>query len=255
MSDAPVRPSSAPGAPHPDHASLPGGGGPGQSAQIPARATGEAAQDVGGGVKDASSFAAATGATPTQLQDLERFQVRLAEWNERMNLVGPSALTEFWGRHAYDSAQLLALAPDALTWADLGAGAGFPGLVLAILLKGRPGAHVHLVESMAKRCRFLQGVVDELELPASVHNARAESLSLTVDIVTARACAPAVRLLEFAWPYLRNGARGLFLKGQDIEAELAEATKSWDFQAELLPSRSSASGRILSVKRLRRGRR
>lgn len=172
-----------------------------------------------------------------------------------MNLVGPSAMAEFWGRHAFDSAQLLELAPDALTWADLGAGAGFPGLVLAVLLKGRPGAQVHLIESTAKRCRFLEAVVAELELPATVHNARAESLSLTVDIVTARACAPAGRLLEFAWPYLRKGARGLFLKGQDVEAELAEATKSWNFEAELLPSRSSPSGRILSVKRLRRGRR
>lgn len=172
-----------------------------------------------------------------------------------MNLVGPSALDEFWNRHAYDSAQLQELAPEALTWADLGTGAGFPGVVLAILLKGRPGAHVHLVESMGKRCRFLAEAVQRLDLPASVRNARAESLSLTVDIVTARACAPAARLFEFAWPYLRNGARGLFLKGQDIEAELAEATRYWDFDAQLLPSHSSASGRILDVRRLRRARR
>jgi 16S rRNA (guanine527-N7)-methyltransferase len=213
--------------------------------------------DLGEGseILDAAAFAAATGATPAQMTDLERFQGLLADWNERMNLVGPSALEAFWGRHAHDSAQLLVLAPEALTWADLGAGAGFPGLVLAILLKDRPGAHVHLVESMAKRCRFLTAVVEALELPATIHQARAESLSLTVDIVTARACAPAGRLFEFAWPYLRNGARGLFLKGQDIEAELAEATRSWAFEAELLPSRSSPSGRVLLVKRLRRVRR
>lgn len=209
----------------------------------------------GAEITDAASFAAATNATPAQMADLERFRELLAEWNERMNLVGPSALQAFWGRHAFDSAQLLDLAPEARTWADLGAGAGFPGVVLAILLKGRPGARVHLVESLAKRCRFLETVVQTLELPASVHQARAESLSLTVDIVTARACAPAGRLFEFAWPYLRNGATGLFLKGQDIEAELAEATKSWDFEAERLPSRSSPQGRILLVKRLRRVRR
>ncbi len=105
---------------------------------------------------------------------------------------------------------------------------------------------------MAKRCRFLQAVTDDLDLPVQVHNARAESLSLKVDIVTARACAPLARLLEFARPYLRKGATGLFLKGQDVEAELAEATISWDLTAELLPSLSDPSGRIVRVKRLRR---
>ena len=203
-------------------------------------------------VSNAASFAAATGANSTQLADLEAFRSLLGEWNEKMNLVGPSALDAFWGRHAFDSAQLLPLAPQARTWADLGAGAGFPGLVLAILLKGREGAQVHLVDSMAKRCRFLSTVVERLALPAEVHNARAESLSLTVDIVTARACAPMPRLLEFARPYLRKGATGLFLKGQDVEAELAEATISWDFKAELLPSLSDPSGRIVRVRRLRR---
>ena len=206
-------------------------------------------------VTDAASFAAATGAPHAQMADLEQFRTLLAEWNNRMNLVGPSALEAFWGRHAYDSAQLLKQAPDAETWADLGAGAGFPGLVLAILLKDRPGARIHLVESMAKRCRFLQAVIDDLALPAQVHNARAESLSLSVDIVTARACAPVARLLEFAWPYLKKGATGLFLKGQDVDAEVAEATISWDFRAELLPSLSDPSGRILRVKGLRRARR
>ncbi len=202
-------------------------------------------------VSDAASFAAATGASAAQIADLEAFRSLIAEWNEKMNLVGPSAMDAFWGRHAFDSAQLLPLAPEARTWADLGAGAGFPGVVLAILMKGREGARVHLVDSMAKRCRFLAEVVESLALPAEVHNARAESLSLTVDIVTARACAPMPRLLEFARPYLRKGATGLFLKGQDVEAELAAATISWDFKAELLPSLSDASGRIVRVRRLR----
>lgn len=198
-------------------------------------------------VTDAASFAAATGASPEQMADLEAFRALLADWNEKMNLVGPSALAEFWSRHAFDSAQLLALEPDALTWADLGAGAGFPGIVLAILLKGREGARVHLVESMVKRCRFLSEVVSQLALPATVHNARAENLSLTVDIVTARACAPMPRLMEFARPYLKKGATGLFLKGQDVEAELAEAAKHWNFKADRLPSRSG-SGQVVRMK-------
>ena len=204
-------------------------------------------------VRDAPSFQAAVGANAQQMADLEAFRALLADWSQRMNLVGPSALAEFWGRHAYDCAQLRDLAPEAMRWADLGAGAGFPGVVLAVLLKGRPGAQVHLVESVGKRCRFLETAAAELDLPALVHNARAESLSFKADIVTARACAPLPRLFEFAWPWMRKGATGLFLKGQDVGVELAEATKSWAFEAELLQSRSSAAGRIVKLSRLARG--
>jgi 16S rRNA (guanine527-N7)-methyltransferase len=206
-------------------------------------------------VTDARSFAEVSGATAAQVADIERYRALLAAWNERMNLVGPATLAEFWNRHAWDSAQLLRLASEALTWADLGAGAGLPGLVLAILGKGRPGFHVHLVESMAKRCRFLSEVVAELGLPATIHNARAENLELAVDIVTARACAPLARLLGYARPYLQKGATGLFLKGQDVASELEEATRYWDFQAEIAPSLSDERGRIVIVRRLRRVRR
>lgn len=205
-------------------------------------------------VVDAESFARASGATPAQLADLERFRALLADWNEKMNLVGPATLEVFWNRHAWDSAQLLQLAPEARTWADLGAGAGLPGLVLAILGKGRPGFHVHLVESMAKRCRFLSEVVQELQLPATVHNDRAENLQLAVDIVTARACAPLARLLGYARPYLKAGAQGLFLKGQDVASELAEASRSWDFEADTVQSLSDPRGQVVRVRRLGRAR-
>jgi 16S rRNA (guanine527-N7)-methyltransferase len=171
-----------------------------------------------------------------------------------MNLVGPATLGVFWNRHAWDSAQLLGLAPDALAWADLGAGAGLPGLVLATLGKERPGFHVHLVESMAKRCRFLDEVARELSLPATVHHERAENLQLAVDIVTARACAPLARLLGYARPYLKAGALGLFLKGQDVATELAEASTSWEFEADALPSLSDPRGQIVRVRRLGRAR-
>jgi 16S rRNA (guanine527-N7)-methyltransferase len=203
---------------------------------------------------DAAGFAALTGATPEQVAMLERYRALLAEWNEKMNLVGPATLEVFWSRHAWDSAQILPLAPDALRWADLGTGAGLPGVVLAIRGKGRTGFHVELVDSLAKRCRFLQAVVDELDLPATVRNARAEALDLAVDVVTARACAPLVRLLGYAESYLRRGATGLFLKGQDVASELEEATKYWEFDADILPSRSDPRGRIVRVRRLRRGR-
>lgn len=205
-------------------------------------------------VTDAESFARAAGATAEQVRDLERFLEMLEAGNAVMNLVGPKTLPEFWNRHAWDSAQLLALAPEARTWADLGAGAGFPGLVLAILGKGREGFHVHLVESMAKRCRFLQQVVDDLALPATVHNDRAENLKLAVDVVTARACAPLSRLFGYARPYLKAGALGLFLKGQDVASDLEEATRSWEYEADVVPSRSDERGRIVRVRRLGRAR-
>ncbi|HTK35985.1 MAG TPA: 16S rRNA (guanine(527)-N(7))-methyltransferase RsmG [Caulobacteraceae bacterium] len=203
---------------------------------------------------DAGSFQAATGAGAAQMADLERYRVLLETWNQRINLVGPSALAGFWLRHAYDSAQLLKIAPEARVWADLGTGAGLPGVVLAILLKDAPGSHVHLVESLAKRCRFLDEVVSTLALPATVHRARAEDLRLTgIDVVTARACAPLPRLLEYAHPVLRGGVRGLFLKGRDAEAEVAEARRMWRFEVELIPSLSDPSGRVVSIKRLARG--
>ncbi|MDE2487461.1 MAG: 16S rRNA (guanine(527)-N(7))-methyltransferase RsmG [Alphaproteobacteria bacterium] len=205
-------------------------------------------------VTDAESFGAVSGATPAQVADLERYRQMLAERNEVMNLVGPATLADFWNRHAWDSAQLMKLSPDTTTWADLGAGAGLPGLVLAILGKDRPGFHVHLVESMAKRCRFLTEVVAALGLPATVHNARAENLNLAVDSVTARACAPLHRLLGYARPYLAKGATGWFLKGQDVASEVEEATRYWDIEAEIVPSLSDPRGRIVRVRRLRRAR-
>lgn len=199
-------------------------------------------------------FQQKTQATPEQMADLEAFRLRLAEANEVMNLVGPDSLPDFWNRHAWDSAQLLTHAPDALTWADLGAGAGFPGVVLTILLKDREGAHVWLIDSLGKRCRFLQEIVNALGLPATVLNGRAEEQRVRCDIVTARAVAPMDKLLGYAQPYFERGAQGLFLKGGKAESELLEARKSWHFQAELVPSQSDARGRIVTVRSLKRAR-
>jgi 16S rRNA (guanine527-N7)-methyltransferase len=203
---------------------------------------------------DAAGFARVSGATPDQLADLERFRLMLVERNAVMNLVGPSTLPAFWSRHAWDSAQLLSLAPQARAWADLGAGAGMPGVILAILGKARAGFHVDLVESIGKRCRFLEDVVEALALPATVRNARAENLDLAVEIVTARACAPLWRLLGYARPYLQRGATGLFLKGQDVASEMKEAARCWEYEADVVTSKSDPRGRIVRVKRLGRAR-
>jgi 16S rRNA (guanine527-N7)-methyltransferase len=201
----------------------------------------------------ADEFQRLTGAAPARMAELEVFLERLTEANAVMNLVGPDTIPDFWNRHAWDSAQLLEHAPDAATWADLGAGAGFPGVVLAILSKDRPNGHVWLIDSLGKRCRFLQTVVDELSLPATVINGRAETQSIKVDVVTARAVAPLDKLLGYAQPYFQRGAKGLFLKGEKAEAELQEARKVWHLEAELAVSRSDPRGRILTVRSLRRG--
>jgi 16S rRNA (guanine527-N7)-methyltransferase len=149
----------------------------------------------------------------------------LAEWNVRMNLVGPKELARYWSRHALDSAQLIALAPaDAARWLDLGSGAGFPGLVIAALIADRPGARVHLVEKSPKKAEFLKAAVAAMEVPVGVFNARAEDVRVQpYDVITARAFAPLQRLMEHAKPYLAEGAVGLFPKGADYEAELTAA--------------------------------
>ena len=201
---------------------------------------------------DAATFQARLTATPAQMADLHTLVEQLTEANTVMNLVGPDSLPDVWNRHIFDSAQLLDLAPTAATWADLGAGAGFPGLVLAILLKDRADSHVWLIDSLGKRCRFLQAAVEALSLRATVVNGRAEEQRIKVDVVTARALAPMERLLAYAQPYLQRGAQGLFLKGEKAEAELIDARKVWQFDSDLSVSRSDPRGRIVSVRSLRR---
>jgi len=188
------------------------------------------------------------------MDDLDRFRGMLTETNAVMNLVGPDTLPDFWSRHAWDSAQLVDIEPAAKTWADLGAGAGFPGVILAILLKDDPDAHIWLIDSLGKRCRFLLTVVETLELPATVIHGRAEEQVLDVDVVTARALAPMERLLGYAQPYMERGAQAVFLKGERAEEELREARKSWQFTHELVPSQSDPRGRLVRIGSLRRVR-
>lgn len=201
---------------------------------------------------NASEFQALTGASDTAIADLDAYRLMLEEGNAVMNLVGPASLPDFWNRHALDSAQLLPLAPDARVWADLGAGAGLPGVILAILLKETPGAKIWLIDSQTKRTKFLEKVVSALSLPAEVVNARAETLEIKADVVTARACAPLEKLLDFARPYRARGAEGLFLKGEKAEEEILEAKRRHRFEADVLPSQSDPRGRILRIRSSKR---
>ncbi len=197
-------------------------------------------------------FLEAIGASAERRAEVEAYRTLLVRANTRMNLVGDSTFGDFWRRHFLDSAQMAWFAPEARVWADLGSGAGLPGIVLAIMMKGRRGGHVHLIESVAKRARFLAETAAALDLPVTLHHARAETLKLSVEVVTARACAPLTRLLGFAQPYMARGARGLFLKGQEVDAEVAAARAAWRFRAESHASLSDPRGRVLSVTELAR---
>jgi 16S rRNA (guanine527-N7)-methyltransferase len=175
----------------------------------------------------------------------------LLKWQRTTNLVAPSTLPTVWTRHVADSLQLVALAPQARVWVDLGSGAGFPGLVIACALAGQAGARVHLVESNAKKAAFLREAVRASGAPAIVHGMRIDDfvaqLRDTPDAVTARALAPLTDLLAMAYPLLKRGALGLFPKGQDVDAELTEAAKCWNIQSALMPSRTDPKGRIVVV--------
>jgi 16S rRNA (guanine527-N7)-methyltransferase len=185
------------------------------------------------------------------LARLDSFVTLFLQWQATVNLVAPSTLPDLWTRHIADSLQLLALAPDAKVWIDLGSGGGFPGLVLACALAETDGARVHLVESNQKKAAFLREAARALRLPAEVHAMRIEIFARAFtgkpDAVTARALAPLPKLLAVAYPLLKNGARGLFPKGQDIGSELTEAAKYWTIRYELAPSKTSPGGHILIV--------
>ena len=187
---------------------------------------------------------------------LDRFVELLMEWQAKTNLVAPSTLPHIWTRHVADSLQLLALAPSAKIWVDLGSGGGFPGVVLGCALAETPGAQVHLIERNTRKAAFLREALRVASAPGLVHAARIEdtvdSIPSPIDCVTARALAPLHQLLSFAEPLVRRGAKAFFLKGQDVEAELTEATKYWNIVPRLHPSLTGGQGCILELDRIER---
>jgi len=194
-------------------------------------------------------FARDTGVPRETLSRFSTYVNLLVDWNERLNLVAPSTLPDVWNRHLWDSAQLAPLIPThASTIVDVGSGAGFPGMVLAILFSDRPSVTVHLIEATQKKTRFLEEVAAATAAKIKVHWARAEDVKgLKADVVTARAVAPLDRLLALAYPFFLPATIGLFLKGRSLNDELTHATKSWKLDATPIPSRSDPSGSILRV--------
>lgn len=187
---------------------------------------------------------------------LKIYVALLEKWQKSQNLVAPSTLGSIWSRHIADSAQALAALPDARRWADLGSGAGFPGLVTAILLADEPGSVVHLVESNTGKAAFLRTVARETGAPAQIHAVRIDAFTAVfageLDAISARALAPFSDLLRLAEPLFMRGARGVFHKGQDFVSELEIATQYWGLDLVEYPSRIEVGSRIVVVNRLTR---
>ncbi|MFA6279536.1 MAG: 16S rRNA (guanine(527)-N(7))-methyltransferase RsmG [Bdellovibrionales bacterium] len=197
-----------------------------------------------------AAFKASFPVARETMEKLESYAALLREENEKINLVAASTLPCLWERHFLDSAQLFPLIPSPKTarLIDLGSGAGFPALVLAIM----GVAEVHCVESTGKKARFLEAVAKGLALPVTVHQDRIEALKgLKGDVVTARALAALPDLLGLAAPFMKKDSIGLFLKGEKADAELTEAHKYWTFSVEKRESLTSPTSVILQISDLK----
>lgn len=195
-----------------------------------------------------AEFRQTTSVSGDVLARLTLYADLLVKWQRAINLVGPRTLADLWRRHMLDSAQLFPLLPaKTRTLVDLGSGAGFPGLVLAIM--GVPD--VHLVESDHRKAAFLAHVSRETGTHITVHAERIENMpTIDADVVTARALAPLPKLLGLARKFVCQETVCLFLKGQDVVSELTETTKSMTMSVERLPSQTAPSATILRLKEI-----
>jgi 16S rRNA (guanine527-N7)-methyltransferase len=216
----------------------PRGTGPAKSRKVPEAAFGP------------EEFAAATSVSRETLGRLSRYADLLLDWNSRHNLVSPRSLEDLWRRHFWDSAQLASRVPEnAGTLADLGSGAGFPGLVLAEMLRNRVRVTLH--EATAKKCAFMAAAAEAMDLSVAVVNRRMEEGSAhAFDVVTARACAPLPKLLGYAQNFIGSNGVCLFLKGQNVGSELTEAHKSWKMKVRQIPSLTDPTGVVLELREL-----
>ena len=201
-------------------------------------------------VIDAESFLAVSGVSRETMGRLEAYEALILKWQKSINLVSSATLTHLWQRHMWDSAQLVELAPEeARNWVDLGSGAGFPGIVVAAMLRERPGFQMHLVESDQRKGVFLREAARIMELPVTVHSVRIEAFepAETPDVISARALATLSQILEWTSSFWGKQTVGLFLKGQTASEELTEAQKGWIFNTEAIASQSDGSGKVLKL--------
>ena len=176
----------------------------------------------------------------------------LARWRKRTNLIAESSFASVWTRHIANSAQLIALAPGARRWIDMGSGAGFPGLVIAVQLADVPGAVVHLIESDQRKCAFLREAARVTGAAATIHPQRVEAVDPAslgpVDAVTARAFAPLPLALKLARTWITRGAVGVFPRGESARDQVAALPEATAYAIELLPSLTDAKAAILRIR-------
>jgi len=196
------------------------------------------------------AFLKDSGVSRETLDRLKLYAALLETWNQKINLVSKTTVRDLWRRHILDSAQLFPLLPPGTqTLLDLGSGAGFPGLVLAIM----GGPHVHLVESDQRKCAFLREAARVARAAVTVHARRIEDLTpFPADVITARALAPVAELLDLAAPFIGEKTRLLFLKGQNVEVELTDAHKRWRISARNSASLTDSAGTVVCIDEVRR---
>ncbi|MDA9639410.1 16S rRNA (guanine(527)-N(7))-methyltransferase RsmG [SAR116 cluster bacterium] len=196
-------------------------------------------------IHDPTDFASRLNVSRETLKKLQTYVDLVESWQRKVNLISSKTLVDIWPRHIWDSAQLAGFIDDDVDCIlDVGSGAGFPGLVLAMMCD----AEVHLVESDQKKSIFLQTVIRECQLRAVVHNARIEKLqTLNADIITARALAPVDRLLVLLEKQLDKSSRCLFLKGENVKAELACLDGREDISVKLHPSLTNPDAFVLDL--------
>jgi 16S rRNA (guanine527-N7)-methyltransferase len=210
-----------------------------------------------------ADFMRAFGVSRETLARLEIYAAVLQQWQLKINLVAPSTMPDLWHRHIADSAQLLSRVPAVgpLHWLDLGAGAGFPGLVVGLMLAERAGSRLVLIESDQRKCAFLREVVRQTALATVVSvdilAERIETGANTtktgpVDVISARALAPLDRLLGWCQPFFGPQTVAVLPKGRDFDAELEAARRFWRFEVAVQPSETLVDGRILVVRALQR---
>jgi len=183
------------------------------------------------------------------------FEELFRKWSKAINLASPSTLDQLWERHIVDSAQLFDMAPNAKSWLDLGSGGGFPGVVLAILLKERPGGRIDLVESNGKKAAFLRTAIGQFSAPGTVHAARIDAVWTKIrnpEIITARALASLSDLFVLAEPWLTAGATALFQKGRDYCREIEESRDVWSFDLVERASVVDGDSVVLQISNLQR---
>jgi 16S rRNA (guanine527-N7)-methyltransferase len=183
---------------------------------------------------------------------LKHYQNLLEIWQKKINLVSQTSLTHIWERHFVDSLQILPHLPITnCTLVDMGSGAGFPGLVLAI--SREKSLCVNLIESDFRKCSFLENVSRETFCPVKIFNSRLESLpEIKADFITARGLASLEKLLDYANHFCKKNSICLFLKGKNVDQEIKEAQKKWEFSLEIFPSLTDSTGRLLKISSLKR---